>query len=114
MNNKARTHEFINAFIYRFIYIEVFNCALIILSCVLVTIDGVWIGCLDLLAPYTHHSKLWVITALPLISALYSSLLQTLVSSVYYSLHYPLSGNGFYHRNYKSLTELHTTTIAVL
>jgi hypothetical protein len=34
-------------------------------------------------------------TELPLISALYSSLLQTLVPSVCYSLHYPFPGNGF-------------------
>jgi hypothetical protein len=34
-------------------------------------------------------------TALRLISAISSSLLQTLVSSVYYSLHYPFTGNGF-------------------
>jgi hypothetical protein len=60
---------------------------------------GVWIGCLDLL-----HLLQFVITsnrALPLISAPYSSLLQTLVSSVYYSLHYPFPGNGYKTRNYK-------------
>jgi hypothetical protein len=53
-------------------------------------------------------------TALPLFSALYSSLLQTLVSSVYYSLHNPFPGNEFSDRNCNSLTELHILNIAVL
>jgi hypothetical protein len=52
-------------------------------------------GCgFDLLTPYTHHSELQVIKTLPLFSVLYNSLLQTLVSLVYYSLHYPFSGSG--------------------
>jgi hypothetical protein len=34
-------------------------------------------------------------TALPLISAFYSKLLQIVVSSVCYSLHYPFPGNRF-------------------
>jgi hypothetical protein len=33
------------------------------------------------------------------------------VSWVHYSLHYPFLGNGFQHRNYDSLTELHTPNI---
>jgi hypothetical protein len=41
---------------------------------VCVTIDRVWIGELDLLTTYTHHSELQVITALSLISTLYTSL----------------------------------------
>jgi hypothetical protein len=38
-----------------------------------------------------------------------------LMSSAYYSLHWPFPGNGFYHRNCTSLTELHTpnTTLKV-
>jgi hypothetical protein len=52
-------------------------------------LDRVRIGWLDLLIPYTHHMKLHAITVLRLISVLYSSLLQTLVSSVYWSLYYP-------------------------
>jgi hypothetical protein len=39
-----------------------------------VTIDGVWIGELDLLTTCTHHAELEVITALSLISTLYKSL----------------------------------------
>jgi hypothetical protein len=39
-----------------------------------ITIDGVWIGWLDLSTPYIHHSELQVITALSLI---YSSRLHT-------------------------------------
>jgi hypothetical protein len=38
------------------------------------SIDGVWIGELDLLTTCTHHSELQVITALSLISTLYKSL----------------------------------------
>jgi hypothetical protein len=44
-----------------------------ILSCIYVTIDGAWIGKLDLLTTCTHHSELHVITALLLISTLYKS-----------------------------------------
>jgi hypothetical protein len=77
-------------------------------------IDRVWIGRLDLLVPYLYHSELKAITALPLIYTIYSSLLQTLVSSVYYRLHQPFPGNGFLHRNYKSLTESHNQNITVL
>jgi hypothetical protein len=51
------------------------------------------IGFIDTL--YTYHSELQAITALQLNYTLYSLLLQTLVSSVYYSLHYPFPGNGF-------------------
>jgi hypothetical protein len=40
-------------------------------------------------------------------STIYSSLLHTLVPSVYYSLHHPFPGNGFQHRNYSSLTDAH-------
>jgi hypothetical protein len=39
-----------------------------------VTIEGVWIGELDLLTTRTHHSELQVITAPSLISTLYKSL----------------------------------------
>jgi hypothetical protein len=39
-----------------------------------VTVDGVWIGELDLLTTYTHHSELQVITGPLLISTLYKSL----------------------------------------
>jgi hypothetical protein len=42
--------------------------------CVCVTIDGIWIGELDFLTTYTHHSELYVITELSLISTLYKSL----------------------------------------
>jgi hypothetical protein len=53
---------------------------------VCVTYRLVWIGWLDLLTPYTQHSELQAITALPLISALYSSQLQsTLGFSVFNS-----------------------------
>jgi hypothetical protein len=38
-----------------------------------VTIDGVWIGELDLLTTCTHHSELQVITALSLISTIHRS-----------------------------------------
>jgi hypothetical protein len=62
-----------------------------IVTYICVTIDGVWIVLLDLLHSYTLKSQLQVITALPLIPALHSSL----VSSVYYSLDYPFPGNGF-------------------
>jgi hypothetical protein len=48
-----------------------------ILSRVLVNVDGVWIGRLDLLTPYTHHAELHIITALLLICTLYSSPLHT-------------------------------------
>jgi hypothetical protein len=60
--------------------------------CVRDLLDRFWIGWLYLLK---HHSGLHVITDLHLISAIYSSPLQTLASSVYYSLHYPFPGNGF-------------------
>jgi hypothetical protein len=43
---------------------------------------------MDLLTLYTHDSKLQTI------SAIQSSVLQTLVSSVYRSLHYPFPDNG--------------------
>jgi hypothetical protein len=46
------------------------------------------------------------------IAAIYSSLLQKLVSSVYYYIYYPFPGNGFEHKNYNSLTESHTQSIA--
>jgi hypothetical protein len=59
------------------------------------SLDGLWIGWLYLLTPYTHHSELHVITELPLISEIYSSPLQTLASTIYYSLYYPFPGNGF-------------------
>jgi hypothetical protein len=52
-------------------------------------LDGVWIGWLDLVTPYTHQSELQAITALLLIATFYISLLHPLVSSVYYSLHNP-------------------------
>jgi hypothetical protein len=69
---------------------------LIILSHVGVwLLDGVWIEWLDSLTPYTHHSELQVNTVLPRISALYSSLLETLVSSVYYSPHYRFLATDF-------------------
>jgi hypothetical protein len=35
-----------------------------------VTVEGVWIGELDLLTPYTHHSELQAITAPSVISTL--------------------------------------------
>jgi hypothetical protein len=69
-----------------------------------VTVDGVWIGWLNLLTPSTYHSELQAITALSLISTLYNSLLHPLVSLVYYSLHFPFPGNGFQQSNYTSLT----------
>jgi hypothetical protein len=49
-----------------------------------VTIDGVWIGELDLLTTCTHHLELHLITALSLISTLYKSLhaMSPLASSV--------------------------------
>jgi hypothetical protein len=40
-------------------------------------IERFWIGWLDLLTPYKQHSELQAITALSLLCALYSSLLQT-------------------------------------
>jgi hypothetical protein len=62
-----------------------------------VTIDGVWIGELALFTTCIHHPELHFTsnTVLLLIPALHSSLLQTLVLSVYYSFHDPLPGNGF-------------------
>jgi hypothetical protein len=65
----------------------------LILSRVGVTIRRVsdwlfWIYCTYALVITSNRS-------LSLISALYSSLLQTLVSSVYYSLHCPFPGDGF-------------------
>jgi hypothetical protein len=45
-----------------------------ICSCIM---DGFWIGLLDLLTPYTHHSELQAITALSLIYTLHSSPLHT-------------------------------------
>jgi hypothetical protein len=39
----------------------------------LTDLHGVWIGELDLMTTYTHHSELPVITALSLISTLYTS-----------------------------------------
>jgi hypothetical protein len=44
-------------------------------------LDGVWIGWLDLLTPYTHHSELQAIRAQPLIFSLYNSLLQSVIVS---------------------------------
>jgi hypothetical protein len=57
------------------------------LSCVRGVTIRQGMDCLDLLTSYTHHSELQAITVLPLIYTLYSSLLQTLASSFYYSLH---------------------------
>jgi hypothetical protein len=74
-------------------------------------LDGVWIGWLDLLTPYTHHSELQANRASPLIPTLYSSLLQTLMSSIYFSLHCPFLATDF---NKGSLTvnnELHPPNI---
>jgi hypothetical protein len=48
-----------------------------VLTRVLVTIDGVRIGELDLLILYIHHSELQLIIALSLIYTLYSSPLHT-------------------------------------
>jgi hypothetical protein len=45
-----------------------------------------WI--LDLLTADTHYSELQIMTVLSVISTTYSSLLQTLVSSAYYSGHF--------------------------
>jgi hypothetical protein len=59
-----------------------------------VTIAGVWIGELDLLASCTHHSELQVITALSLISTLYKSLHAKSFPSLLY-LQQPFSSNGF-------------------
>jgi hypothetical protein len=47
-----------------------------------VTIHGVWIGWLDLLTPYTHHSELQAITRLSLIYTLYNSLLHQQTSGL--------------------------------
>jgi hypothetical protein len=59
-----------------------------------VTIDGVWIGELDLLTTYTHHSELQVITTLLLISTLYKPLhAKTFPSLV--CLQQPFPSNGF-------------------
>jgi hypothetical protein len=59
-----------------------------------VTIDAVWIGELDLLAPYTHKWELQAITALSVIP-IYNLLLLSLMFSVWYSLLYPFPANGF-------------------
>jgi hypothetical protein len=41
--------------------------------CTGVTIDGVWIGWLDLFTIYMHQSEPQAITAIPLISTIYKS-----------------------------------------
>jgi hypothetical protein len=56
-----------------------------ILSRVLVTIDGVWVGELGLLATYTHQSELHVITALSLINILQFTVTHALGFSVFTS-----------------------------
>jgi hypothetical protein len=76
-------------------------------------VRDVWMAFgLDLLHLHTQLI-ITIIYCVMVISILHSSLLHTLVSSVYYSLHYPFPGNGFYHMNYNSLTELHTPNIIV-
>jgi hypothetical protein len=57
----------------------------VILSCVWLTINGVWIGG-SIHWPFIHS---W------LVPTLYRSPTHRLVSPVYYSLHYPFPGNGF-------------------
>jgi hypothetical protein len=63
-------------------------------------LDGIWIGWSDSSTPYTYHSELQAAAAQLLSSALHTWLLHTLLFSVYYSLHYPFPGNGFYHWNW--------------
>jgi hypothetical protein len=70
-------------------------------------IDGFWIGWLDLLTSYTHHSGLQAITALSLFYTFYSSPLHPRVLSLHES--YP--GNGFvtvYHFKWHMKSSFHS------
>jgi hypothetical protein len=68
--------------------------SLYIVTCLGVTIDGVWISELDLLTTCTHHSELQVITALSLISTFFKSLHAKFFLSLL-CLQQPFPSSGF-------------------
>jgi hypothetical protein len=59
------------------------------------TIDGVWIGWLDLLHLYTQLVTKSNYSATANVQNLQITDTHKPLSSVYYSLHYPFPGNGF-------------------
>jgi hypothetical protein len=93
----CRPCQLLNALtdLYEIWYVYYYVCGLLI--------DGVWIG-YWIYWPLTGRTTNNYSTIA--VSTLYSSLLHAIVSSVYYSLHWPFPGNGFQHRNYSSLSDL--------
>jgi hypothetical protein len=77
----------------------------LIVTCMCVSTDGVWIS-------DSIYWLLRVVLQTTIILLLFPHFTvhcqtHTLMSSVNYSLQYQFPGNGFQHRNYNSLTELH-------